>query len=108
MKILYNILKEHGLDETLPCYVSLKPTQFLKFDWAPIGYTTQKELSFVWDNIKCSIISGQNKQFCIRVYDIAEKIYEHGVDPTPNNTFKIYTTTLTLQKPTISMIQHNE
>lgn len=104
---LFNLLKEHGLTETLPTQVILGPLTFINFDWHPIAYNGPTVWSFTWNDVECSITSSPGTNIYIRIHDltpgVAEKIldeisdelYKHWKDPVPNKSLIIYTTQLT-------------
>ena len=115
---LFNILRAHGLSDTIPIYVSptekaLNPDHkfiFKAFDWKPIAYMGPTVWYFTWDNIKCSI-TGHNANSlyssCTSIYirihdmtpglgekiidDIISELLTYWVDPVPKKTLIIYT-----------------
>jgi len=108
---LFGILKNHGLTSTLPMHATLGPVQFTNFDWNPFAYTGKIVHYFDWNGIKCSI-TGNSSQYdaklYIRVHDmqegigesvlneLSEEIYATWINPTPDNKFIIYTTSLAM------------
>jgi len=108
---IFDILKKHGVESTLPMCVSLGPTKFTTFDWNPHAYIGKMVHYFDWKGIKCSITgnrSTHDAKIYIRVHDMEEgvgervldelsdEIYETWVNPTPDNKFIIYTTSLAM------------
>ncbi len=112
---LFNLLKEHGLPQTIPIQITLNdPTEFISFDFNPSCYDGPKVWYFNWpvngNQVECSI-TGHNGHsiLYIRVHDmtplvgetvihdITEELYKHYVPPVkPLGMLSIYTTKLTM------------
>lgn len=119
---LFNILKQHGLSQTLPIVVSLgeqntKNVTFLNFDAHPAAYDGPTVWYFEWNGVKCSMAM-QNQQFIyFRVHDlkpgvgetvlngIADELLKFWVNPVPQRQLAIYTTSLTSQG--YAWVQHS-
>jgi hypothetical protein len=111
---LFNILREHGLSETLPIKVSLGPLKFENFDWQPSGYKGPTVWYFTWNDVMCSITGITSNGFgsvslYIRVHDlhvgigetiineITDELLKYWKDSIPNKSLVIYTTQQTIQ-----------
>lgn len=98
---LYELLKDHGLPETIPIIVSLNPTTFLNFDWNPIR-GMPSSWPFIWNEINCSLTCISQK-LCIRIFNLTHGCAESILDdigkalilcwknPVPQKSLSIYT-----------------